>query len=95
MTSGRQHQRAVVLVCPGPRTIPRMNPTVIAAAIGVGGTVVVGVAGFWAAIRNTSQTIAHARENRIWDRRANAYVEALAAVHHRQEARKFRCRPAR
>jgi hypothetical protein len=53
---------------PGARTIPRMNPTVLAAAIGVGGTVVVGVAGFWAAVRNTGRTIVHARENRIWDR---------------------------
>jgi hypothetical protein len=60
-----------------------MNPTVMAAAIGVGGTVLVGVAGFGAAIWNTRRTIAHARESRIWDRRADVYVEALAALHYR------------
>ena len=40
------------------RTLPRMDPTVMAAAIGVGGTVIVGVAGFWANLRNTSKTTA-------------------------------------
>jgi uncharacterized protein YjbI with pentapeptide repeats len=35
-----------------------MNPIVAAAAIGVGGTVIVGVAGFWASVRNTSKTTA-------------------------------------
>jgi len=65
-----------------------MNPTVAAAAIGVGGTVVVGVAGFWAAIWNTRRTITHARESRIWDRRAEVYVEALEAVNYRQAKRK-------
>jgi hypothetical protein len=35
-----------------------MDPTVTAAAIGVGGTVIVGVAGFWASVRNTSKTTA-------------------------------------
>lgn len=68
-----------------------MDPTVTAAAIGVGGTlvgtVIGGVAGFWAAVRNTSKTIEHARENRIWDRRAEVYVEALAAIHYRQVSR--------
>ncbi len=94
LTAGRavscQAPRSGTAQCPGPHTIPRMNPTVIAAAIGVGGTVVVGVTGFLAAIRNTRKTITHARESRIWDRRANAYVEALAALHHRQEAREVR-----
>ena len=33
----------------------------IAAAIGVGGTVVVGVAGFWANVRNTNKTTALTR----------------------------------
>jgi hypothetical protein len=61
-----------------------MDPTVTAAAIGVGGTVLVGVAGFTAAIWNSRQTIRHDREVRIWDRRADAYVEALAAIHNRQ-----------
>lgn len=55
-----------------------------AAAIGVGGTVLVGVAGFAAAIWNTKQTIGRDREARIWDRRADTYVETLAAIHNRQ-----------
>ena len=51
-----------------------MDPTETAAAIGVGGTVLVGVAGFAAAIWNTKQTIGRDREARIWDRHADAYV---------------------
>jgi hypothetical protein len=65
-----------------------MNPTVMAAAIGVSGTVIVGVAGFGAAIWNTRRTIAHARESRIWDRRSETYVDALVAVNFRQARRK-------
>lgn len=61
-----------------------MDPTVAAAAIGVGGTVVVGVAGFAAAIWGTKRTIAHDRANGVWDRRADVYIEALAALNHRQ-----------
>jgi uncharacterized protein YjbI with pentapeptide repeats len=34
-----------------------MDPTVIAAAIGVTGTVIVGVTGYWASVRNTGKTI--------------------------------------
>jgi hypothetical protein len=64
-----------------------VNPIVTAAAIGVGGTVLVGVAGFAAAIWNTKQTIRHDREVRVWDRRADAYVETLAAIHNRQVRR--------
>ena len=33
-----------------------MDPALTAAAIGVGGTVIVGVAGFWASVRNTNKT---------------------------------------
>lgn len=64
-----------------------MDPLVTAAIVGVSGTVVVGVAGFGASIWNTSKSIAHARENRLWDKRAAVYVEALAAVHSRQIGR--------
>jgi hypothetical protein len=35
-----------------------MNPTVLAAIIGVGGTVIVAVTGFWASVRNTSKITA-------------------------------------
>lgn len=54
-----------------------MNPTVLAAAIGVGGTVIVGITGFWASVRNTSTTVLLARETRIWDQRAAVYVDAI------------------
>jgi hypothetical protein len=61
-----------------------MDPTVAAAAIGVGGTVIVGVAGFSAGVWNTRKTIAQARENRVWDKRAAAYEMALAELTNRQ-----------
>jgi hypothetical protein len=64
-----------------------MDPTVLAATIGVGGTVIVGVAGFSAAIWTTRKTIQHARDTRMWDKRSEVYVDALAAVHYRQTKR--------
>lgn len=64
-----------------------MDPTVIAAAIGVGGTVIVGVAGFSASIWNTRKTIAHDREVRLWDKRAAAYEAALTEVVNRLATR--------
>jgi hypothetical protein len=67
-----------------------MNPTVMAAAIGVGGTVIVGVAGFSVAIWNTRKTIGHAREGRVWDQRAKVYTDEIAVVHYRQTAREHR-----
>jgi hypothetical protein len=64
-----------------------MDPTVTAAAIGVGGTVIVGVTGFRASIRNTSRTIRYARESRLWDRRADLDVETLKALNYRENQR--------
>lgn len=64
-----------------------MDPTLTAAAIGVTGTVVVGVAGFGATIWTTRRTIRAARDARIWDERARAYVDTLAAIGFRQEKR--------
>jgi hypothetical protein len=72
-----------------------MNPVVTAATIGVGGTVIVGVAGFGASILNTRRTIAHTRESRVWDRRADSYVETLAALHFRQARVRYPDRAAR
>jgi hypothetical protein len=40
------------------RTLPGVDSTLTTAAIGVGGTVIVGVAGFWASVRNTNKTTA-------------------------------------
>jgi len=70
-----------------------MNPIVTAAAIGVGGTVIVGVAGFSAAIWNTRKTIAQAHEIRVWDRRADVYVQTLAAVNYRRFGRQYETMP--
>jgi len=75
-----------------------MDPTVIAAAIGVGGTVIVGVAGFWStktasdkaakvATANTVSALDAARDERIWDRRARAYEQAVAALLYRRQQR--------
>jgi hypothetical protein len=61
-----------------------MDPTVMAAAIGVGGTVIVGLAGFWATVRATGKTIQAARDSRIWDRRAKVYVDVIAALGYRR-----------
>ena len=49
-----------------------MDPALIAAAIGVGGTVVVGVAGFWANVRNTNKTTALALQGQVTDRFSKA-----------------------
>jgi hypothetical protein len=64
-----------------------MDPTVTAAAIGVGGTVIVAVTGFWATVRATGRTIEAGRDTRIWDRKADVYVDILKAVHYRQANR--------
>jgi hypothetical protein len=70
----------------------RMNPAVLAAIVGVSGTVIVGVAGFGASVWNTRKTIALARESRIWDQRATVYVEVLAGVNYRKRKREFQTR---
>jgi hypothetical protein len=59
---------------------PGMDPAVIAAAVGVGGTVVVGVAGYWASVRNTGQTIASARQARVWDSRDAQRAQVKSAI---------------
>jgi hypothetical protein len=66
-----------------------MDPTVMAAAIGIGGTVIVGVAGFSTAAWSTSKTIKAAREHRLWDQRAAVYVDTIAAMYLRQTRRKY------
>jgi uncharacterized protein YbdZ (MbtH family) len=50
-----------------------MDPALTAAAIGVGGTVIVGVAGFWANVRNTNKTTALALQGQVTDR----YLKAI------------------
>jgi hypothetical protein len=59
---------------------PRMDSAVITTAIGVGGTVVVGVSGFWASVKNTSQTVASARQSKVWDRREAQRAEVKSSI---------------
>src|SRR5262249_35281182 len=49
-----------------------MDAALTAAAIGVGGTVIVGVAGFWANVRNTDKTTALALQGQVTDRFSKA-----------------------
>jgi hypothetical protein len=67
---------------------PGMDPAVIAAAVGVGGTVVVGVAGYWASVRNTGQTIASARQARVWDSRDAQRAQVKLAITNYLEAKR-------
>jgi hypothetical protein len=62
---------------------------VIAAIVGVSGTVIIGVAGFGASIWNTRRTVRDAHETRVWDQRAAIYIEALAALNYRERKRAF------
>ena len=57
-----------------------MDSAVIAAAIGVGGTVIVGVTGFWASVRNTRQTIAIGQHSRIWERQEAQRAEVKTSI---------------
>ena len=64
-----------------------MDSTALTTAIGVGGAVLVAVAGFSAAAWSTRKTIEAAREHRLWDKRAAVYVDTLAAMNLRQTKR--------
>jgi hypothetical protein len=48
-----------------------------------------------AAAKNTALALDAAREDRIWDKRADAYVDALYVIRHRQERRGDRTRTIR
>lgn len=71
-----------------------MSPTVEAAwialggvLIGVGGTVIVAVVGFRSTRRATETTIHASHDDRLWDRKADAYSEVMAAVLERTRLR--------
>jgi hypothetical protein len=49
-----------------------MDPALTAAAIGVGGTVIVGLTGFWANVRNTNKTTALTKQGQVTDRYTKA-----------------------
>jgi hypothetical protein len=71
-----------------------MNPLVEAAwiaggatLIGVGGTVIVGVSAFRSTSAATRATIEAAREQRVWDLKAEAYAQALTEAVYRADHR--------
>jgi hypothetical protein len=77
-----------------------MRPTVEAAwiaagggllgvLVGVAGTVIVGIAGFRNTRSATDKTVSAAHTERVWDRKADAYQEALAASLWRNHRRMY------
>jgi Pentapeptide repeats (8 copies) len=60
------------------RTLPGMDPALTAAVVGVGGTVIVGVAGFWANVRNTNKLTGLAEQGQLTDRYSKA-IEQLGS----------------
>lgn len=71
-----------------------MGQLVEAAWITVSGTAVVGMAGFGAAIYAAHRSLANARAQKILAERTKAYVDAIAAVHYRQNKRDYEMRAA-
>lgn len=73
-----------------------MNPIVEAAWIalggtvtGVGGAVLVAIAGYRNSRKATVAAIDAAHNEKVWDQRSALYVELVAAVNERQERRRF------
>jgi hypothetical protein len=64
-----------------------MNSTIAAALIGVGGSVMVAIAGFWTTRSITLRQLGEAHISRIWDRQAAAYTDAITGVQSRQAKR--------
>src|SRR6516165_152732 len=55
-----------------------MDAALTAAAIGVGGTVIVGIAGFWANVRNTNKLAGLTEQGQLTDRYTKA-IEQLGS----------------
>src|SRR6516225_7491684 len=55
-----------------------MDAALTAAAIGVGGTVIVGIAGFWASVRNTNKLAGLTEQGQLTDRYSKA-IEQLGS----------------
>ena len=64
-----------------------MNSTIAAALIGVGGSVMVAIAGFWTTRSITLRQLGEAHNSRIRDRQAAAYTDAITGVQSRQAKR--------
>ena len=88
-----------LIAVPFAANLPRMRPVVEAALVGVGGSVIVAVTGFLTPRSSTRRTIKAgtdtAHENRVWDKQASAYVDAIAAIQHRQKGRESQFAPPR
>lgn len=72
-----------------------MNPTVeaawialIGAAVGISAAVLVAIVGFHSTKAATAKTVSAAREQRLWERKADAYQDALAAALYRSRQRR-------
>jgi hypothetical protein len=76
-----------------------MSPTIVAAIIAAGSTGIVAIAGFffnWSSTKrtvaagtgNTARVLETARSDRVWDKRATAYVDAITAVQWQQARRR-------
>ena len=65
-----------------------MNPVVGAAIIGVGGSVIVALVGFFTtraiSAKTMNASLAEAHQTRIWDKKATAYEAALAELANRE-----------
>jgi hypothetical protein len=64
-----------------------MDPVVTGAAIGLSGAIIGAIGGYLGSVRTSNKTIEHDREQRVWERRADAYLESLAAVEYLQITR--------
>jgi hypothetical protein len=65
----------------------------LGALIGVTGTTIVGVTGFRSTRKATEATVGAAHSDRLWDRKADAYQDALAAAIWRMHQRHVFTRP--
>lgn len=64
-----------------------MDPTIAAAIIGIGGSVLVAVTSFLTTRAITGRQLADARQSRIWDKQAATYTDAIAGVQWRTARR--------
>ncbi len=72
-----------------------MDPVIEAALIGGGASALVAITAFLTTRAVTRMQLKSARDDRIWDQRVAAYVEAIGAVQFRQmnRAHDYRARP--
>ncbi len=78
--------------------LPDMDPIIVASTIAAGSTGVVAIAGFFinwlttkrtvsAGTENTIRALEAARSDRIWDKKAATYTDAIAGLRHMQGVR--------